>query len=82
MRKITDEKMTENVKRSLSFSIFCSIIFTFDSVFNRKIKFGKAKQKVITLIAAALEALFAVSQASGRVSRCKLNTGNVYDFFL
>ena len=66
------------------FLLFCSIIFTFSNIFffNLNIKFGKTKQKVITLVATTLKTLLTVSQANGRSSRRKLNTGNIYDLFL
>ena len=46
------------------------------------IKFGKTKQKVVALVATALKALVAVTKANCRFSRCKFNTGNIYDLFL
>ena len=45
-------------------------------------KFGKTKQKEIALITTALKALLSVAKTNGRLSRCKLNTGNVYNLFL
>ena len=77
--------MTENTLHSLSFfdyfvvlSLLAAIFFFFDL----NIKLGKTKQKVITLVATTLKILLAVTKANGRVSRRKLNTGNVYDLFL
>ena len=55
----------------------CSNVFFFDS----NIKFGKTKQKVITLVATTLKTLLAVAKANGRFSRRELNAGNVYDLF-
>ena len=49
-------------------------------VFN--IKFRETKQKAITLVAATLKPLLAITKANGRLSRRKFNTGNVYDLFL
>ena len=72
------------MQNSLSFFLFCGIVFTFSNVFffNLNIKFGKTKQKVITLITTTLKTLLTVTRANGRVSRCKLNTDTVYDLFL
>ena len=77
--------MTENALRSLSFfdyfvvlSLLAAIFFFFDL----NIKLGKTKQKVITLVATTLKTLLAVTKTNGRVSRRKLNTGNVHDLFL
>ena len=77
--------MTENVKHSLSFfCLFCRIIFTHSNIsfFDFNIKFGKTKQKVIALVATTLKALLSVAKANVRLSRHKLDTGNVYDLFL
>ena len=72
--------MTENALRSLSFfGLFCSIIFTFGSIFSfdLKIKFRKTKQKVITLVATTLKALFPVAKTNGAFSGCMLYAGNI-----
>ena len=77
--------MTENTLYSLSFFLlFFSVIFTLNNIFfyDLSIKFGKAKQKIITLVATTLKILLAVTKANVRGSRCKLNTGNVCDLFL
>ena len=59
-------------------------IFTYSNLFffDFNIKFRKTIHEVITLVATTLKALLAVTKANGRFSRRKLNTGNVYDFFL
>ena len=66
------------------FLLFCSIIFTCSNIFffDLNIKFRKTKQKVITLVAATLKALLAITKANCRFSRRKFNTGNVYNLFL
>ena len=76
--------MTENFLRSLSFLLFCRIIFTFGNIFffDLNIKFGKTKQKVITLVATTFKTSLAIPKTSGRFSRRKFNTANVYDLFL
>ena len=76
--------MTENTFYSLSFFLFYSIIFTFSNFFffDLNIKFGKTKQKVITLVATTLKSLLAVTKTNGRFSLRKLNTCNVYTLFL
>ena len=51
-------------------------------IFDLNIKFGKAKQKAIAFVATTLITLLAVTEANVRLSRRKLNTGNVYDLFL
>ena len=78
-------KMTENALHSLSFFCYLLVLFlllTIFSFFNLNIKFGKAKQKVITLVATTFKTLLTVSQANGRGFRHKLNTGNIHDLFL
>ena len=65
--------MTEN---TLILCHFSTILFYLD------IKFGKTKQKAITLVATTLKTLLTVTKANGRFSRRKLNIGNVYDLFL
>ena len=64
--------------------LFCSIIFTCSNTFffDLGIKFGKTKQIVVALIATALKAPLTVTKANRRSSRCKLNIGNIYDFFI
>ena len=76
--------MTENSLRSLSFLLFCRIIFTFGNIFffDLNIKFGKTKQKVITLVATTFKTSLAIPKTSGRFFRRKFNTANVYDLFL
>ena len=76
--------MTENSLRSLSFLLFCRIIFTFGNIFffDLNIKFGKTKQKVITLVATTFKTSLAIPKASGRFSQRKFNTANAYDLFL
>ena len=76
--------MTENSLRSLSFLLFCRIIFTFSNIFffDLNIKCGKTKQKVITVVATTFKTSLAIPKTSGRFPRRKFNTGNVYDLFL
>ncbi len=84
---IIDNNDREHVAFSvivLTIFLFFSIIFAFGNIFffDLNIKFGKTKQKVSALVATTIKTLLAVTQANGRVSRRKLNTGNVYDLFL
>ena len=46
-----------------------------------KIKFRKAKQIVVALIAAAFEAIFSFAKANGRISGREFYTGNIYSLF-
>ena len=51
------------------FLLFCSMIFTCINIFFvLKIKFGKTKQKEITLIATTFKDLLAVTKANSRFS--------------
>jgi hypothetical protein len=59
--------------------LFANFINVFFFVSN--IIFGKTKQKPVTLIAAAFKAFLSVAAANVRLSRRKLNAGNVYDLF-
>ena len=77
--------MTENTLHSLSFFDYfgvLSLLVAIFSFFDLNIKLGKTKQKAITLVARSLKTLLAVTKANSRVSRRKLNIGNVYDLFL
>ena len=47
----------------------------------RVLKFGKAKQIVVTFIATTFKALFSVAKTSIRLSGCKFYAGNI-DYFL
>ena len=66
------------------FLLFFGIILTWSNIFffDLIIKLRKTKQKAITLVTTTLNPLFAVTKANGGFSRCKLNAGNIYDFFL
>ena len=68
----------------LSFSPIFLLIFTIilRFLFAFRVKVGQTKHKIVTLVATTLKVLLTVAKANGRFSRCKLNTGNVYDLFL
>ena len=87
-KKTTPKIRIKNVKSDISLTLFALptmvyiFIFSYIFFFDLNIKFGKTKQKVITLVATTLKTLLAVTKTNGRVSRRKLNTGNVHDLFL
>ena len=45
------------------------------------IKFGETKQKVVALVATTRKALLSVAKTNGRLSRRKLDAGNIDYFF-
>ena len=70
--------------RSLPFfCLFCTIIFAHGIAFFFIfwIEFGKAKQKVVALVAATLKALLSVAKTIGRLSGRKLYPRDIYDPF-